>query len=256
MLPCKLSATIAGMAVAVLLCNSATAQMFGNRQVGRPLTRQSQPGFDQEQEDVGSLQGNERFLRKNRRPTDFVGPDLRELQRFIGILQASARGQATSATQGIRRRVDRSETVNQPLPAVPRGAMYHPQVDIDYATLEVIPPEPGSLESNALDTLARSTQLSGSSRIAVLVEGRTAILRGAVPSAKERDLAEVLLSFEPGISSIRNELVIDRQPSTGPEPLQSRRDRRTPRQAWTTMSHGSTAATRSPVWNSPSSRSY
>ncbi len=92
--------------------------MFGRRQVGRPIARRTPPGQTLEQEDVGSLQGNERFLRTNRRPTDFVGPDMRELQRFIGSLQATMRAQ-NSALQEIRRRVDRSETMNQPLPPAP-----------------------------------------------------------------------------------------------------------------------------------------
>ena len=38
--------------------------------------------------------------------------------------------------------------------------------------------------------------------------GRTAILRGEVTSARERDLAELAALVEPGISAVKNELVV------------------------------------------------
>ncbi len=142
-------------------------QMFGNRQMGRPLSRQASPGMAQSQEDVGTLQGNERFIRQNRRPTDFVGPDLRELQRFIGILQATPRGRVAPMTEGLRRRVDRSASLNEPLAPAPRGQMYSPRLEVDFTEAEAAA---GSLESNVLDTLARS-QMSGTSRIAVWWQG-------------------------------------------------------------------------------------
>ena len=247
--------TLTGLLVVALAADTASAQMFGARQVGRPLSRQTPPGFNQTQEDVGTLQGNERFIRRNRRPTDFVGPDLRELQRFIGILQATPRGPVTPATEGLRRRVDRSESMNQPLPVNPTGQMYYPQLEIDVSIAEIVP-QPGSLESNALDTLARSPQMSGSSRIAVSMEGRTAILRGEVPSARDRDLAAVVLSFEPGISAVRNELVVNPQLRPAEGSLQAYRDRESPREKWTTLSHGSAETSRSRLWEPTTSRSY
>ncbi len=219
----------------------AWAQMFGNRQVGRPLARQNPPGFEQSMEDVGTLQGNERFLRQNRRATDFVGPDLRELQRFIGALQATARGRVAPAMEGLRRRVDRSDTINQPLPPAPRGQMYNPQLVVDFTEFA---PSQSSLESSALDTLARSPRMSGSSRIAVSVVERTAILRGEVPSAAERDLAEVLLAFEPGISQVRNELEVVPDLTPSAQSLQALREMKLPHQAWTLMSHDSAESSR------------
>ncbi len=233
--------------------DGAWGQMFGNRQTGSPLTRQAPPGFGQDQENVGTLQGNERFIRRNRRATDFVGPDLRELQRFIGILQATPRGRVAPTTDELRRRVDRSESINQPLAPAPRGQMYSPRLEIDFTAAQL---EPGSLASNALDTLARSPQLSGTSRIAVWVADRTAILQGEVPSAEDRDLAEVLLAFEPGISAVRNDLVVNPNLRPAADSLQLIRDRQTPRQAWTTLSHGSRESTRSGQWNHSPARSY
>jgi hypothetical protein len=203
-----------------------------------------------DQEDVGSLQGNERFLRQNRSPLDFVGPDIRELDRFIGLLQASIRGQTQSATEDVRRRVDRSATMNQPLDPTPRrGTLYNPRLEVQVST-SLSPVPPSAAEVGALETLVRAPQLSGSSRISVLVADRTAILQGVVPSARDRDLAATLLAFEPGIDAIRNDLVVDPQLSredssnVATDSLQAIRSRQQPRQAWTTMSNAAQAAER------------
>lgn len=93
-----------------------------------------------------------------------------------------------------------------------------------------------SVESNALKTLGRSSRMPGSSRLSVLVEGRIAILRGEVPSASARDLAAVLLSFQPGISTIRNELSVNPELEPGPGSLQAWRERPENQQRWVTLS--------------------
>jgi len=229
----------------------ALGQLFGPRRLGQSLARRPGPGAVQTQEDVGSLQGNERFLRQNRRPTDFVGPDIRELQRFIGVLQGRVRGQVPSSTEGLRRRVDRSATMNQPLAPPPKGIPYYPRLDVN---IEVPAPRTELLEQSALDTLARSPQMSATSRIEVWVEGRTAILLGEVPSARDRDLAAILLSFEPGISEIRNQLRVNPDLPPSPESLGALRARQEPREAWTTMSHGSRLSSPDQVWSSTDGR--
>jgi len=242
--------TIAVMAASLLFGDLAGAQMFGSRQTGRPLARRPQPGMNnQEQEDVGTLRGTERFIRENRRPADFVGPDIRELDRFIGLLQATIQAQTNSAVEDIRRRVDRSETINQPVEQTSDEGMYSPKIDVNLST-ELNPVEPPAAVANALKTLARSPQLSGASRIAVSVEGRTATLQGEVPSSTDRELAELLLSFEPGISSIENRLQVNAQLQPGEDSIQALRDRTEPREAWTTLSNGSTQATNSQRWDS------
>lgn len=230
----------------LLSSSTAWGQMFGQRQLGRPLSRQSSPGLADVQEQAGTLTGRERFLRQNRRPDDFVGPTLDDLQRFVGVLQATMRGETTSAVEGIRRRVDRSATINTPVQPAPRGGMYYPRIELGEGFAELKATESVSL--SALDTLSRSPHISGSSRIAVLVEGRTARLQGEVPSAKDRDLAEVLLSFEPGISEIRNDLVVNPQLQVAPDSIQEMRTQREARQVWKTLSNGSREATRQQHW--------
>ncbi|MHB8862100.1 MAG: BON domain-containing protein [Pirellulaceae bacterium] len=221
--------------------NLVHGQMFGARSVGQPLSRRPGAGTASvDLEDIGSLQGNERFLRQNRRATDFVGNDVRELQRFVGALQARALGLIPPATQGLTRRVDRSETINQPLPPPRPGAPYPPRMEVSFPTLPV--PAAQQPSRRALDTLARSHQMPGASRIEVLMEGRTAILQGEVLSEADRDLAEILLTFEPGISAIRNELQVNPDLRESSDSLAAIRQRLVPREAWTKLSHG----TRSP----------
>ena len=45
--------------------------------------------------------------------------------------------------------------------------------------------------------------------IKVEMEGRTAVLTGTVDTDHARDLAERLAMLEPGISDVRNELIVD-----------------------------------------------
>lgn len=216
-----------------VLASDVRGQMFGARSLGQPLGRRPGPGsLETMQADVGTLRGTERFIRANRRATDFVGPDIRDLERFVGMLQARARGAVAPTTEGLRRRVDRSESMNQPVPPPTRGTLYYPRLEV---TFDSAVEDTTALGQRALATLARSPELSGPSRIAVYVEGRTATLLGEVPSARDRELAEVLLSFEPGISEIRNELQLNPNLQETADSLAALRQRQTPRQAWTVL---------------------
>ena len=51
-----------------------------------------------------------------------------------------------------------------------------------------------------------SRKVNGS--IEVLVEARTATLRGEVASARQKTLAELLVRFEPGVDEIVNEISV------------------------------------------------
>ena len=187
----------------------AVAQMFGNRQLGRPVSRQARPGSLDE---IGSLR-NQRFIRGNRSVRNFVGADRSEATNFVGMEQAGAAVQAVrSAVTGLRETVDRSGSVNRPVTPPARDEMYAPRlvVQFDHATPDV---------AQLREDLSRRLAAMGSP-IEVLVAGRTATLRGTVASAGERDLAAVLVSFEPGISAVQNELKVagDRAVSPLPPP--------------------------------------
>lgn len=255
----------------------ARAQMFrpSSRTFGSPLSRQ--PGFSrfgggqgvaQAGDTAGTLEGNERFLRSNRRPTDFVGPDLTELSRFIGDIRANIRRQVRPAAEDLREPTNRSTTINRPrAPAAP-GTLYDPRIVVSLDQRWA----PSVVAQQAVAVLGECQRLSVSSRIEVSMAGRTATLRGAVPVESDRNLATMLLAFEPGISTVRNELVVDprlaveSRPDAGQLPADAaaadpsqpmsvdRTDasRATPRK-WLTLSHATKPAVRQ-SW-SPDSRS-
>lgn len=237
-----MAAVVAGSLV-VVLATDARGQMFGARSLGQPLTRSPGAGaLDTMQEDVGSLRSSHRFLRANRRPTDYVGRDIRDLEHYIGSLQARVRGAVPASTEGLRRRVDRSETMNLPVPPATRGTMPYPRLEISF---DSVGEDTSVLSQRSLETLARSPELSGTSRIAVYVEGRTAILLGEVPSARDRELAELLMSFEPGVSEVQNELQLNPNLRESEDSLDSIRQHQPRDRAWTVLPELPAAAGRS-----------
>ena len=101
--------------------------------------------------------------------------------------------------------------------------MYHPKLRLDSATL---PERPATdLGSQLTAELQASNRFSEDCRIEVSVAGRTAILRGEVTSASERDLAELVVGFEPGISNVKNELAVAKSPAS-PQPAPAAPDSR------------------------------
>lgn len=180
----------------------AQAQLFGTRTLGQPLSRR--PGASAGN-GAGEIAGNERFLRENRRRSDFVGSDQRDQQGFVGSQQARGTGPVISSTAGLREKTDRSSQTNRPLPALAKGAMYPPRIRLD----QVTPVTDGKQAASRLaEQLAKSTRFSSACRFSVSVAGRQAIVQGEVSSARERHLVELVLLFEPGIESVSNQLKV------------------------------------------------
>ena len=187
------------------------AQLFGSgRQLGQPFgasrqtTAQRRAGENvaAQTQTAGSVQGNERFLRDNRRRGDFVGSDRSDTNGFVGSQQGRTTGSVLTSTAGIRPRVDRSRQINRPIPRLRRNQRYYPALQPEFEVSGVRLPEMLQTE------LENPAHFSNSNRYEVLVEGRLAILRGVVADARQKDLAALLVSFEPGISEVRNELQI------------------------------------------------
>lgn len=90
------------------------------------------------------------------------------------------------------------------------------QRDIIPSALRVgfeIPPAEARMPSSELTARVQrvvNSRLSGleNPNISVAVEGRTAILKGTVPSANDRLVLERLLLLEPGVDKVQNELVV------------------------------------------------
>ncbi|MDP6554303.1 MAG: BON domain-containing protein [Pirellulaceae bacterium] len=200
-------------AVILMSDAAAEAQLFGSRSFGQPLQRRVGPARFS---GAGDLQGSERFLRRNRGRADFVGSDQREQQGFVGSEQARVTGRVMSSIAGLRERVDRTSQINRPLALPDTNEMYHPKLRLDFAPSK---PPLTDVENRLTDVMSLSSRFSERSRIVVSVEGRTAILRGEVTSARERDLAELVALFEPEISKVQNVLkVVKLMKLPGPPP--------------------------------------
>ena len=65
-----------------------------------------------------------------------------------------------------------------------------------------------------MDRTLRRALGERASEVQVLLEGSTAVLRGAVASDHQKQLAELLVKLEPGIADVRNELTVDPRGST------------------------------------------
>jgi osmotically-inducible protein OsmY len=155
-----------------------------------------------DQEGVGTLTGAERFIRGNRARTAFVGADQTEGQGFVGSQQARTSGTIVSSTAGMEPAPDQSQQINRPLTPAKAGQMYLPKivVNVDNMSADL----EAALSSSVEEQVQQAVNLVSPTGIAASVEGRTAILRGIVRSDEERRLAETLVSFEPGISMVRN----------------------------------------------------
>ena len=80
--------------------------------------------------------------------------------------------------------------------------------------------QPQVIQPQRFDTTvsARITKIAGLSRVGSInasLEGRTAVLRGTVPTEADRQLAEGLARLEPEVMAVRNELVVGPPTSTG-----------------------------------------
>ncbi|NOX53062.1 MAG: BON domain-containing protein [Planctomycetes bacterium] len=183
-----------------------SAQLFGARTLGQPLSRRTRPGISTSPSaasDVGTLSGAERFLRSNRRRSDFVGSDSRDVRSFVGAVQAQTSGRVTSPTAGLRVEIGETSSVNRPRGAPRTTGLYEPRLRIAFS----IPQNSGGSATRDLTAYRGAFQaLERLGRIEVSVEGQTATLRGTVLSEHDRRLAALVVLFEPGIVSVRNEL--------------------------------------------------
>ena len=187
------------------------AQIFGQRDFGRPLDRQSRraPSVADSNSDAGQVTGAERFIRGNRDRASFVGADQSETQSFVGSQQGSVEGEIVSSTAGIEPPLDRSAEINQAIKMPTPKKMHLPKI---FMSAQFIAETNRIVASRSTGQLQRSVNLASQLPIEVSVVERTATLRGVVTSAKEKRLAETLALFEPGISNVRNQLQIQSSP--------------------------------------------
>lgn len=196
--------------VSCFTVSPAQAQLFGARSVGNtissPLSQGGSLNSNTAGSAVGTLTGNERFVRGNRSRRDFVGSDRNEQSGFVGSGQAIGVGRVPSATEGLRIQTSDSQRINRPIPAQSTKGIYYPRLEIGFDVRPSTTVSPDALSADER-LLARVVHVTGDS-IQLTLAGRTAILRGTVKSPHDAELAAQLLSFEPGIDRIQNDLSI------------------------------------------------
>ena len=215
------------LAVSCLSAHDALGQLFGERTLGRSISRQASPsaasrttaaratgrtiGAAAAQPTAGEtvpslMTEGARFLRGNRAASDFVGTDAGETRRFVGGEQAGGEGEEIrSAIDNLQ--VETAPDANQTASAArtPRVPMNAPRLRVAF---DFSPQVPTTVSDQLTRRLQAASLRTGASRIEVSVADGVATLRGAVASARDRKMAELLARFEPGIESVQNQLVV------------------------------------------------
>jgi osmotically-inducible protein OsmY len=212
--------------------SSATAGssgMFGSRSLGSSLTAgnrgfagggttaagvqgavpglTTRTGADQQ---VGQLQGNERFTRGGRQAGQFVGADTTDLPSFLTELATGGlTGQRNRGQQGQRQ--GQGQNPNQQ--AARGGATRAGQQRANYriarsVAFDYSPPTPATVRTQLGSRLQALPGVTALGPIEVTLQQRTVVLRGSVATAHDRDLAERLALLEAGVDQVQNELTI------------------------------------------------
>jgi osmotically-inducible protein OsmY len=153
---------------------------------------------------VGTVTGAERFVRGNRAAGDFVGSDSGDRSAFIGAAGETS-GSIQSAATGTLVRGSAIAEVNRTRVRAPAPSMYEARLRIAF---DFNQPSKAAASQAAARQLKVSRAVDPTSSIEVSVAGSTATLRGVVGSEREKRLAQMMMLFEPGISSVKNELAI------------------------------------------------
>lgn len=178
------------------LGNTASGQLFGKRAVGPGGGPAAEAG-------AGIITGLERFIRGNRSPDNFVGAGNATSSVFSGGTQAAAVTSAASSVDGLAE--EAVPPVNVPRRRKSAG-IYLERLTVDFQTRPddyVKPPRP--VVSQRLSDVAYNNGFS----VTLSPEGSQATMYGTVQSQHQKQIAELLVLFEPGIETVTNELRVE-----------------------------------------------
>ncbi len=213
--------------VGIWCASDASGQVFGDRRGGRPLPPRPGPASGQQEtspalESVGTIvDESARFLRGNRAVTDFVGADSADASRFVGMSQSGLGEMLQSAVDDNLRVETAASEVNRVVEPVipPRLRLNAPRLELGFV---VRPQNAQQTEVTAVRRLQSSLPTLDPDWFEVSVADGVATLRGTVASERDRRMAELLLSFEPGIGRIQNDLTVATADAIpGPTPVES-----------------------------------
>lgn len=154
---------------------------------------------------VGQVTGNERFVRNNRRPGQFVGGDSADTNNIFSQLQGMA------AQQGPR---NQNQQNVSSLNVRPTQSKARVQITPGFV---VHGPADSKISATLQERLEKSKRIERRGPITVMLDGNTAVLSGSVATEHDRDLAERVALLEVGVAAVRNELTV--QPSSPPNSI-------------------------------------
>jgi hypothetical protein len=179
----------------------AKAQLFGPRSIGRNTRGQQMTAL----ESAGSVDETRRFVRGQRAANNFVGSDRDEAAAFIGNVQATNDGEVTDSVTGLR---------EQPTARVNRArvrkttGLYAARLSPNFARQ---PQQSGhAVVRPAYSAALNSLSEQRGFQISLSPTRRSAILTGTVQSEHDRQIAELLVMFEPGLENVKNDLQVVR----------------------------------------------
>lgn len=192
----------------LVMTATAEAQLFGPRQIGR----NSRGASVADPSTAGTVSADRRFVRGARAADDFVGADKTEAAAFVGNTTATNDGAVTSSVTGLREQPP--VRVNRPLRA-PRTGLHLPKLRVAFS----IPPRSSAASSPAqpgadggspqhFSTALQEFVQQQGIQISYIPTERAAVLTGIVPTEHDRQIAELLANFEPGLESVTNNLQV------------------------------------------------
>lgn len=194
--------TLLALYLFAMIADTCPAQgMFGKRELGQSVSKRVGPGSTGAA--PGTVGSGRRFLRDERTAADFVGSTASGggAAGFVG--GNSAVTAAISAVSGLVE--EARPPLNRPRSVRPTG-LYAERLTLSSGLLDS-----STVQANAtpLSPSLLSLIQTRSVTIEVSAEGRSATLRGAVPSEHDRQTTELLVMLEPGIQKVENALTVD-----------------------------------------------
>jgi osmotically-inducible protein OsmY len=205
--------------------NAAEAPTGGNQATGQ-------------QEGLGMIPSDARFLRENRDPGQIVGGTavgVGALRDQTGQTGQAGQMQGFQRTQtGFNMGGFNARGFNQfgsfgqmgQLGRMFGGAMNtrgartreNLRTSVELGFQAPAAPTPSAVSSRVQTRIARIPKIQEMGSINVQMEGQTAVLQGQVASAQDRDLVARMLLLEPGISDVRNELTLGTSNDSAAQP--------------------------------------
>lgn len=197
--------------------NSGT---FGPRTIGGGIGGANSTQFSgspgtrtQNQEGIGTLGGNDRFMRDARQPGQFVGADIADTGNPFSQLQAGANlRSAIDSLGGFRQQAGQPDGGGNEIRSPVRMRL---AVDFAYPSIPNT-----QLSATLTNRLARIQQVQAVTPIEAEVRGGVVRLTGIVPSERDRELAARLVLLEPGIAGVQNDLQLATPEMLLPPPLE------------------------------------